>query len=354
MKADRHLPWLLALIALAVPTAAQAKPKIKVLATGGTIAGAQASSSEVGYKSGTFSVDDLIKAVPQLKDVADLTGEQVANIGSQTMNHDVWLKLAKRVNEVLQDGSTDGVVITHGTDTLEETAYFLSLVVKSDKPVVLVGSMRPATAISADGPANLYNAVALAASPEARGRGPMIVIDDEIHYAREAQKTNTTELDTFHSPNRGRAGVMNVGKIEFFSQNTTRHTTKSEFTVDGKTARDLPRVEIVYSYENLGPEVIDFLVKQGVKGIVLAGVGDGNSTDAAIAALSAAAKKGVAVVRSSRTGSGLVVRNVEVDDDKLGFIASMELSPQKARILLMLALMNTNDPVKLQQVFMQY
>ena len=354
MKAYRHVLCLVAVIALTVPTAAQGKPKIEVLATGGTIAGAQASSSGVGYKSGTFSVDDLIKAVPQLKEVADLTGEQVANIGSQTMNHDVWLKLAKRVNDVLKDRATDGVVITHGTDTLEETAYFLSLVVKSDKPVVLVGSMRPATAISADGPANLYNAVALAASPEARGRGPMIVIDDEIHYAREAQKTNTTELDTFHSPNRGRAGVMNVGKIEFFSQNTTRHTTKSEFTVEGKTARDLPRVEIVYSYENLGPEVIDFLVKQGVKGIVLAGVGDGNSTDAAIAALSAAAKKGVAVVRSSRTGSGLVVRNVEVDDDKLGFIASMELSPQKARILLMLALMNTNDPVKLQQVFMQY
>ena len=354
MKAYGHVRCLGAILALTVPTAAQAKPKIEVLATGGTIAGAQASSSEVGYKSGTFSVDDLIKAVPQLKEVADLTGEQVANIGSQTMNHDVWLKLAKRVNELLQDGSADGVVITHGTDTLEETAYFLSLVVKSDKPVVLVGSMRPATAISADGPANLYNAVALAASEEARDRGPLIVMDDEIHYAREAQKTNTTELDTFQSPNRGRAGVMNVGKIEFFSQNTTRHTTKSEFTVDGKTARDLPRVEIVYSYENLGPEVIDFLVKQGVKGIVLAGVGDGNSTDAAIAALSAAAKKGVAVVRSSRTGSGLVVRNVEVDDDKLGFIASMELSPQKARILLMLALMNTNDPVKLQQVFMQY
>ena len=353
-RKQRHVPCLIAVIALTVPIAAHAKPKIEVFATGGTIAGAQPSSSEAGYKSGTFSVDDLIKAVPQLKEVADLKGEQVANIGSQTMNHDVWLKLAKRVNEVLTDSGTDGVVITHGTDTLEETAYFLSLVVKSDKPVVLVGSMRPATAISADGPANLYNAVALAASPEARGRGPMIVIDDEIHYAREAQKTNTTELDTFHSPNRGRAGVMNVGKIEFFSQNTTRHTTKSEFTVDGKSAGDLPRVEIVYSYENLGPEIIDFLVKQGVKGIVLAGVGDGNSTDAVIAALSAAAKKGVAVVRSSRTGSGLVVRNVEVDDDKLGFIASMELSPQKARILLMLALMNTNDPAKLQQVFMQY
>jgi L-asparaginase len=354
MKTQRHVISFLVLIILAISPTAQGKPKIKVLATGGTIAGAQTSSSEVGYKSGTFSVDDLIKAVPPLKDVADLTGEQLANIGSQTMNHDVWLKLAKRVNEVLKDNSTDGVVITHGTDTLEETAYFLSLVVKSNKPVVLVGSMRPATAISADGPANLYNAVALAASPEARGRGPMIVIDDEIHYAREAQKMNTTELDTFHSPNRGRAGVINVGQIEWFSQNTTRHTTKSEFSVDGKTPADLPQVEIVYSYENLGPEMVDFLVQQGVKGIVLAGVGDGNSTDAAIAALAAAAKKGVAVVRSSRTGSGVVARNVEVDDDKLGFIASMELSPQKARILLMLALMNTADPPKLQQVFMQY
>lgn len=354
MKTNRHLFCLVTAIVLTLSTSAHAKPKIKVLATGGTIAGAQASSSEVGYKSGTFSVDDLIKAVPQLKDLADLTGEQVANIGSQTMNHEVWLKLAKRVNEMLKDNNTDGVVITHGTDTLEETAYFLSLVVKSDKPVVLVGSMRPATAISADGPANLYNAVALVASPEARGRGPLIVMDDEIHYAREAQKTNTTELDTFKSPNRGRAGVMNVGKIEFFSQNTTRHTTKSEFSVDGKAASDLPRVEIIYSYENLGPEIIDALVQQGVKGIVLAGVGDGNSTDPAIAALSAAAKKGVAVVRSSRTGSGLVVRNVEVDDDKLGFIAAMELSPQKARILLMLALMKTNDPAKLQQAFMQY
>jgi L-asparaginase len=148
--------------------------------------------------------------------------------------------------------------------------------------------------------------------------------------------------------------VLNVGKVQFFSQNTTRHTTKSEFSVDGKKPSDLPRVEIIYSYENLGPEMIDFLVQQGAKGIVLAGVGDGNSTDAGIAALGTAAKKGVAIVRSSRTGSGLVARNVEVNDDKLGFIASMELSPQKARILLMLALMNTKDPAKLQQAFMQY
>src|SRR5262245_43783779 len=230
-------------VLLAMAPAALALPRIKVLATGGTIAGAQATQADAGYKSGTFSVDDLIKAVPQLKNIAEMSGEQVANIGSQTMNHEVWLKLAARVNEALK-GDTDGVVITHGTDTMEETGYFLSLVVKSDKPVVLVGSMRPATAIGADGPANLYNAVALAANPQARGLGPLVVLNDEIHYAREAQKTNSKALDTFQSLNRGRAGVINVGNAQFFSKNTTRHTTKSEFSTEGKSVTDLPRVDI--------------------------------------------------------------------------------------------------------------
>jgi L-asparaginase len=339
---------------LAAAPAAWALPRIKILATGGTIAGAQTTQADAGYKSGAFSVDDLIKAVPQLKNIAVLSGEQVANIGSQTMNHEVWLKLATRVNEVLQSDDVDGVVITHGTDTMEETGYFLSLVVKSDKPVVLVGSMRPATAISADGPINLYNAVALAGNPEARGRGPLIILNDTIHYAREAEKMHTTRMDTFASPNRGIAGMMNTGKAFFYSSNTTRHTTKSEFSVDGLTVANLPRVEVVYSYANLGGDIIDALVEKGVKGIVLAGVGDGNTTDAALGALERAAKKGVAVVRSSRTGSGVVDRNVEVNDDKLGFIAGMELNPQKARILLMLGLTRTGDVKKLQQYFYEY
>jgi len=220
--------------------------------------------------------------------------------------------------------------------------------------VVLVGSMRPATAISADGPINLYNAVALAANPEAAGRGPLVVLNDTIHYAREAQKMHTTRMDTFQSPNRGIAGMMNTGKAFFYSMNTTRHNTKSEFSVDGKNVSDLPRVDIVYSYANLGGDMIDALVAKGVKGIVLDGVGDGNTTDAALAALEQAARKGVAVVRCSRTGSGVVDRNVEVNDDKLGFIAGMELSAQKARILLMLGLMQTNDLKKLQQYFVEY
>jgi L-asparaginase len=341
-------------LALAFAQFAWALPNIKVLATGGTIAGAQAAQSDAGYKSGTFSVNDLLNAVPQLTNVAVLSGEQIANIGSQTMNHEVWLKLAARCNELLAQDDVDGIVITHGTDTMEETAYFLSLVVHSDKPIVLVGSMRPATAISADGPINLYNAVALAAKPEARGRGPLVVLNDTIHYAREAQKMHTTRMDTFQSPNRGIAGMMNTGKAFFYSMNTTRHNTKSEFSVDGKSVNDLPRVDIVYSYANLGGDMIDALVAKGVKGIVLDGVGDGNTTDAALAALEQAAKKGVAVVRCSRTGSGVVDRNVEVNDDKLGFIAGMELSAQKARILLMLGLMQTDDTKKLQEYFVEY
>lgn len=354
-QTQKSLRIVLTLAALLVVTStAWALPRIKVLATGGTIAGAQATQADAGYKSGTFSVDDLIKAVPQMTNIAVLTGEQVANIGSQTMNHEVWLKLAARCNEVLAQDDVDGIVITHGTDTMEETAYFLSLVVKSDKPVVLVGSMRPATAISADGPINLYNGVALAGNPGARGRGPLIVINDTIHYAREAQKMHSTRMDTFQSPNRGIAGMMNTGKAFFYSMNTTRHNNKSEFAIDGLTVANLPRVEVVYSYANLGGELIDALVAQGVKGIVLAGVGDGNSTDAAIAALEKAAKAGVAVVRCSRTGSGVVDRNVEVNDDKSGFIAGMELNAQKARILLMLALTKTNDTKKLQEFFYQY
>jgi L-asparaginase len=196
--------------------------------------------------------------------------------------------------------------------------------------------------------------VALAAKPEARGLGPLIVLNDEVHFAREAQKMNTTELNTFSSPNRGRAGVINVGIFHPFGRLATRHTVQSEFSMAGRSAADLPRVDIIYSCANFGPDVVDFLVKRGTKGIVLAGVGDGTTTDAVIGALSEAAKKGVAVVRSTRTGSGIVARNVEVNDDKLGFIASMDLNPQKARILLMLGLMKTSNPEALQQFFMEY
>lgn len=327
------------------------KPNIKILATGGTIAGA-GEAGGYGYTSGQFKVDDLIKAAPGLEKLANLSGEQVANIGSQDMNDEVWLKLANRVNDVLADPKVDGVVITHGTDTMEETAYFLDLVVKSRKPVVLVGSMRPATAISADGPANLYNGVAVAASPSAKGRGVLVVINDEVHAARNVVKTNTTNLETFDSPNRGPAGYVQSGTISWFEQMDKRHTSDSEFSIKG--LKTLPRVDIIYAHANMDATMINAAIAAGAKGIVVAGVGDGNMTKPALDALAAAAKKGILVVRSTRLPKGMVMRNAEVKDDELGFVASGELNPSKSRVLAQLALTKTNDPKRVQKMFREY
>jgi L-asparaginase len=343
---------LLALAVMLSAETAAAKPAIRILATGGTIAGAQANAQSYGYKSGSFKVEDLIAAVPQLKEVADLSGEQVANIGSQDMNDAVWLKLAKRANELLASPQVDGVVITHGTDTMEETAYFLDLAIKSEKPVVLVGSMRPATAISADGPGNLYNAVAVAASPAAKGRGVMVVLNDEVHSARNVTKTDTTNVDTFKSPNRGPVGLVHTGKIAWFEQMDRRHTTRSEFDVSGLA--QLPRVDIIYAHANMSPDLIDAAVKDGAKGVVVAGVGDGNMTEPALAALSRAAKAGVVVVRSTRLAEGLVLRNNEVNDDQKGFVASGEFTAPKARVLLQLGLTRTADVRQIQRMFNEY
>ncbi|MHA7630662.1 type II asparaginase [Corallococcus sp. M7] len=333
--------------------AAREKPRVVILATGGTIAGAQASQKEYGYKSGAFKVEDLIAAVPNLKDVATLSGEQVANIGSQDMNDDVWLKLAKRVNAQLASKDVDAVVITHGTDTMEETAYFLNLVTKSDKPVVLVGSMRPATAVSADGPGNLYNAVAVASAPKARGRGVLVVINDEIHAARNVEKTNTTNVETFVSPDRGPQGLVNTGKITWFEPSDKRHTVRSEFTVQQR--QDLPRVDVIYAHANMSPDLIDAAVEDGAQGLVIAGVGDGNMTKEAASRLEKAVKeKNVLVVRSTRLPEGLVLRNNEINDDKSGFVASGELNPAKSRVLAQLALTETCDPKRVQKMFDQY
>jgi len=339
------------LLALSLPAAS--KPRIAILATGGTIAGEQPDTSQPGYKAGSLSIDAILKAVPGLDQIADFQGEQVANIGSQDMNDEVWLKLARSANKTLASGDVDGVVVTHGTDTLEETAYFLNLTVKSDKPVVLVGSMRPATAISADGPMNIYNSVVVASMPEDRGRGVMALMNDDLHYAAEITKTNTTHLNTMQSPNRGRAGTCDTGKCTLFSPTVKRHTTNSEFDLPDDL-KALPNVAIIYAHANLDDTLINAAAQAGAKGIVVAGVGNGNMTAPALDALSALAKKGTVVVRSSRVGNGIVKRNVEVDDDTLGFVAAQDLNPQKARILLQLALLTTNDPTDIQRLFDEY
>jgi L-asparaginase len=334
------------------PKPEKAKTRIHIVATGGTIAGASSGQSAYGYKSGTFQVQDLIDAAPGVDKFAKITGEQLVNIGSQDMNDEVWLKLANRVNVLLKSEDIDGIVITHGTDTMEETAYFLDLVVKSDKPVVLVGSMRPADAVGADGPANLYNAVAVAADPRSKGRGVVVVMNDEIHYGRNVVKTNTTNVETFESPNRGQAGLVHSGDVSWFEPMDKKTTTQTPFSVQGATS--LPRVDIIYAHANMSPDLIQGAIDKGAKGIVIAGVGDGNMTKASLNVLANAAKKGIVVVRSTRLPSGMVLRNNEVDDDSLGFVASGELNPGKSRVLLQLALMKGKDPQSIQRAFNEY
>ena len=287
-----------------------------MLATGGTIAGAAASDVQAGYASGQVGVDQLLAAVPQAKKLANMRGEQISNIGSQDMNDEVWLKLARRVNELTAMPDVAGVVITHGTDTIEETAYFLNLVVKSRKPVVLTASMRPSTALSADGPLNFYNAVAVAANKDAAGRGVLVVINDWIHGASSLTKTSTTAVQTFMSPLRGLIGTVAYGDIEFYRGPVGRNTVDSEFSLDGVTA--LPRVDIIMAYENMDGALIDAAVAAGAKGLVIAGVGNGNLTAPAVKALPPQAKKGIVCVRSTRVTTGIVGRNVELDDDALG------------------------------------
>jgi L-asparaginase len=339
--------------AAAAPAAKPALPHIVILATGGTIAGVQPKEGEAGYKSGSLSVEALIKGAPGIEKLARLDGEQIASIGSQDMNDVVWGKLAKRANELLAQPDVDGIVVTHGTDTMEETGFFLGLVLRSDKPVVLVGSMRPATSASADGPLNLINGVAVAADPESKGHGVMIVVNDEIHTGRDVHKTHTTAVNTFVSVTRGTVGKVYYGKVKYGYIPTYRHTVRSEFATAPRSIYP-PRVDIVFAHEGVDGTMVKAAVAAGAKGIVLAGVGDGNATTDMINALAEAAKSGIVVVRASHVGFGMVRRNVELDDDKLGFVAGMDLNPQKARVLLRVALTQTTDLKQIQRYFEEY
>jgi L-asparaginase len=325
------------------------KPRIVIVATGGTIAGAAESTTAAGYKAAAIAVDVLIAAVPQINSFAEVRGVQVSNVGSQNMNDDLWVKLATEVNRLLARSDVDGVAITHGTDTMEETAYFLNLVVKSDKPVVMTGSMRPSTSLSADGPLNIYNAVGVASDPRAKGRGVLVVANDDIHGARAVMKHHTTDVQTFESPEVGLVGVCLFDDRDFARSPSRAHTTSTPFTVaPGQT---LPRVDVIYAHAGMSADLIDAAVANGAKGIVIAGVGDGNMTTPALEAVDRAVGKGVMVVRSTRVGQGIVRRNIEVDDDKMRTVVSKELNPAKARVLLKLALTQTEDPQKIQEFF---
>ena len=328
-------------------------PSIKIIATGGTIAGAGVSSAQYeGYKAAVTPVEGILKSVPEIGSLATISAEQVLQVASQDLNNDAILKLAKRVNQVLQSSDTDGVVITHGTNTMEETAYFLNLVVKSSKPVVMVGSMRPGTSLSADGPMNLFRAVATAASPDSHGRGVMVVMNDQIIGARDLVKADTMTVDTFKSPVFGYLGFVVDRKPYFYQAPSRKHTLHTEFDVE--KLNSLPSVGIVMGYQNDMPIVVESLVSSGVQGIIHAGAGTASVSKFMLPAIVAARSKNVHIVRVSRSSSGILVRNMEFDDDKYGTISGDTLNPAKARILLMLALTKFNKVDDIQRVFDTY
>jgi L-asparaginase len=325
------------------PVAASSAARIVVLATGGTIAGAGRDASRTAeYQAGVLPVDALLDSVPALGALACIESEQVFALDSKDMEPQRWLALARRVDATLAREEVAGVVITHGTDTLEETAYFLHLCVKRRKPVVLTAAMRPATALSADGPLNLYNAVRVAVEPAAASPGVLVVVNGRIHGARDVAKVDTASVDAFASPDAGPLGWVQDSQVELLRMPCRAHTLDTSFHASAYAT--LPEVAIVPSYAGVSRVAIDALVAAGVRGLVVAGTGNGSMHVTLQQALAEAAARGVAVVRASRVGRGHVMRNAAAPDDALGFVAAGTLSPYKARVLLMLALAAPHPP----------
>jgi glutamin-(asparagin-)ase len=354
------LPGTLALLLL-LPAALQAKEaetqqklaNVVVLATGGTIAGAGASAANSAtYQAAKVGIEQLIAAVPQLSELANVRGEQVMQIASESITNDNLLQLGRRVAELADSKDVDGIVITHGTDTLEETAYFLNLVEKTDKPIIVVGSMRPGTAMSADGMLNLSNAVAVASSKDARGKGVLVTMNDEIQSGRDVSKMINIKTEAFKSA-WGPLGMVVEGKSYWFRLPAKRHTMDSEFDI--KTIQSLPDVEIAYSYGNVSDTAYKALAQSGAKAIIHAGTGNGSVSSRVVPSLQALRKDGVQIIRSSHVNAGgFVLRNAEQPDDKYDWVVAHDLNPQKARILAMVALTKTNDSKELQRMFWEY
>lgn len=340
--------WALCL-ALSVSFAAFAqKPRVHILATGGTIAGAGNSSTGSKYTAGQVAIGSLLDAVPQVNDIATVTGEQIVSIGSQDMSDEVWLTLAKRINQIFANNEADAVVITHGTDTMEETAFFLSLTIKDPKPVVLVGAMRSSTAMSADGPLNLYNAVVTAVDPASQNKGVVVSMNNKIFAAPTVCKMNTTDVETFQAPSFGPIGHVFGGKVNY---TMLAGMPKNRIVFDVENLTTLPKVGIVYSYSNIESDMVEPMLANGYKGIIHAGVGNGNIHKNVFPVLEKARKSGIMVVRSSRIPTGSTTLDAEVDDNAYQFIASQSLNPQKSRVLLSLSLTTTSDWQTIQKYF---
>lgn len=328
----------------------QTLPRIAVLTTGGTIAGSGDSSTGSAYTAAQTAGEQLLSSVAQIRDIAQVEVFEVCRIGSQDMTDAIQIALAQKINQIWQH--FDGIVVTHGTDTMEETAYFLSLTTHSEKPVVLTGSMRPPTAMGADGPRNLFNACLSAARQEVASQGVVVCMNDVLIRARDVIKANTVKVESFQAVNGGIAGLVVDNRVHLESLPVKPMGKETPFDVEGLV--DLPRVGIVYNHSSVGSEMVSALVDAGYEGIVSAGFGNGTIHKNVLAVLASAARQGVAVVRSSRVASGFVTQNGEIDDKAYGFIASGSLNPQKSRILLQLGLTQSHQVDELQSYFGSY
>jgi len=329
------------------------KPNVVILATGGTIAGAGAeATNSATYQAAKVPVDKLIAGVPELSKVAAVRGEQVFQIASESFTNEHLVTLGKRVAALAKQGDVDGIVVTHGTDTLEETAYFLNLVVRTDKPIVVVGSMRPGTAMSADGMLNLFNAVSVAAARDARGKGVLVAMNDELNSGRDVSKMVNIRTEAFKSP-WGPLGMVVEGRNYWFRLPAKRHTVNSEFDIDKIDV--LAPVEIAYGYGNVSDTAYRAFAAKGAKAIIHAGTGNGSVSNRVVPSLRELRGQGVHIIRSSHVNAGgFVLRNAEQPDDQYDWVVAHDLNPQKARILAAVALTQTGDSKELQRIFWEY
>ncbi|MGH9140087.1 MAG: asparaginase [Vicinamibacterales bacterium] len=344
---------LTALLAAAAAPA-QDVPKVRLVATGGTI------SNKTG---GRLTAEELVQSMPGLERYARPEFEQFSNLASSELTLDQWLALAKRLNQIFAaEPDIAGLVVTSGTDTLEELAYFLDLTVRSDKPVVVVGSMRNPSTLGYEGAANLLEGFRVAASPEARGKGALVVLNDEINAAREVTKTDALRLNTFQTRGYGILGVVDADRVAFYRSSLKRHTAHSEFDITA--VAKLPRVDVLLVYQGADGDLIKAAADAGAKGIVVAGAGAGATSGTQQDGIDYATKKGVFVVTTTRTGAGRIAAgrggrgrrggSGPPPDEIRHRIAGEDLAPVKARLLLMLALTRTADPAEIQRMFTEY
>ena len=323
----------------------ESRKKIVILATGGTIAGVGDTGNEDGYKPGTLTVEDLLSAVPEMADIAEYEAIQICNVNSDDVTDEIWIQLANTINEKAADPEVDGFVITHGTDTMEETAYFLNLTVKTDKPVVLTGSMRPSTSISADGPMNFYEAACVAASDEAAGKGVLVVFSDRIYGARSVTKTSTYSVMAISAGEMGDLGVIRDRTLYLYEKPLKRHTTESEFDITGLTS--LPKVSILYFFVGADPELLRYAAEHS-DGLVIAGAGEGSFSELWIEIIK---ELQIPVVISSRIDDGVITKESLLCENT---VSSDNLSPQKAAILLRLALTGDVNQERLEEMYSVY